>query len=529
MARPAAVLEDIPTAPKYPLHETSIDDDLEKDAYTSARVAPASHQPRTGFMAPAWKLMDKLESSYGVEARGIERVPEDQRTHAHLVDNMTLWLAANCTISTFALGTLGNSIWFLGFPDAALTIIFFNLIGTLPAAIFATWGKSSGLRQIAFSRFSFGYITVLIPTILNLIACIGWSVINSIAGGQALRAVSATNKIPMTAAIIVIGVVTLIVSFFGYRFVHMYERFIWIPVAITFFILLGKAAPHMDAGTWGGSGEIEAASVLSFGAAIIGFSFGWASLAGDYTVNMPVESSNLKLFVYTYVGLFTPMILLELLGAACMTTFTAKTTWEHAYETESVGGLVGEILRGSMHGFGSFLMLIIALSIVANNIPNIYSFAMTFQVLGPWAQQIPRPFLSIFASVLYVILACVGAHSFEAVLDNLLLFLAYWLSIFVTILIEEHYIFRKGRWANYDFDAVTERKRLPLGLAALGALGAGWAGGVLGMSTSFFVGPIGGSFGLKPFGGDLGFELAMGFTALTYPPLRYLEKRYFKY
>ena len=56
----------------------------------------------------------------------------------------------------------------------------------------------------------------------------------------------------------------------------------------------------------------------------------------------------------------------------------------------------------------------------------------------------------------------------------------------------------------------------------------GWAGGVLGMSTSFFVGPVGGSFGLPPFGGDIGFPMAMGFTAVTYPPLRYLEKRYFK-
>ena len=55
-------------------------------------------------------------------------------------------------------------------------------------------------------------------------------------------------------------------------------------------------------------------------------------MAGDYTgkahnryqydsanrniVNMPQEASSFKLFLFTYIGLNIPMILLELLGAA---------------------------------------------------------------------------------------------------------------------------------------------------------------------------------------------------------------------
>jgi hypothetical protein len=30
----------------------------------------------------------------------------------------------------------------------------------------------------------------------------------------------------------------------------------------------------------------------------------------------------------------------------------------------------------------------------------------------------------------------------------------------------------------------------------------------------------------NPFGGDIGFELAAGFSGIVFPPLRYLEKRY---
>lgn len=109
-------------------------------------------------------------------------------------------------VSTFALGTLGASIWQMNFRSAALTILFFNLLSTLVPAYFATFGKALGIRALAFYRFTFGYYVVLIPTILNLIACIGWSVINSIAGGLVLRASThGDNRLPLTAAIIIIG------------------------------------------------------------------------------------------------------------------------------------------------------------------------------------------------------------------------------------------------------------------------------------------------------------------------------------
>jgi len=297
-------------------------------------------------------------------------------------------------------------------------------------------------------------------------------------------------------------------------------------VTIIFLILLGQSARFMESGPWGGTGDVEAASVLSFGAAIVGFGLGWVSLAADYTVNMPVDASNHRLFWYTYIGLNLPLILVEVLGAAMMTTFNEKTTWADAYAEGSVGGLLGAGLRGPMGGFGGFLMVILALSIVANNIPNMYSFAMTFQVLGPYAQAIPRPLISLAATIIYAVLACVGADSFDSVLDNLLLFLSYWLAIYSVILLEEHFIFRKANWANYEFEDYANWRNLPLGAAALGAVATGWVGAVMGMSTTFFVGPIALKFGLPGFGGDIGFELAIGFSALTYAPLRYLERKH---
>lgn len=70
-----------------------------------------------------------------------------------------------------------------------------------------------------------------------------------------------------------------------------------------------------------------------------------------------------------------------------MATFTLKTTWADAYDTNGVGGLLGAPLS-PMKGFGSFLLVLLALSIVANNIPNMYSFALSswFSYFDPYPQ-----------------------------------------------------------------------------------------------------------------------------------------------
>lgn len=67
----------------------------------------------------------------------------------------------------------------------------------------------------------------------------------------------------------------------------------------------------------------------------------------------------------------------------------------------------------------------------------------------------------------------------------------YWLAIYSTILVEEHLIFRKGKWFNYNPDDYNNPEHLPTGLAAALALGFGIMGAVLGMATEWYVGVLG--------------------------------------
>lgn len=67
-------------------------------------------------------------------------------------------------------------------------------------------GPTLGMRSMIIVRYSFGFYASKIIVLLNAITCIGWIVINTIAGGGLLY--DATDaKLPLVAAIIIVLVV----------------------------------------------------------------------------------------------------------------------------------------------------------------------------------------------------------------------------------------------------------------------------------------------------------------------------------
>ena len=104
--------------------------------------------------------IQRLVTRFGVEARGIERVPEDERTDKTVWKVGTMWLAANMVVSSFAIGVLAIPLFQLGFSDSCLTIFFINFLGVMPVCFFSTFGPQFGMRQMILSRYFFGYYGV---------------------------------------------------------------------------------------------------------------------------------------------------------------------------------------------------------------------------------------------------------------------------------------------------------------------------------------------------------------------------------
>jgi NCS1 nucleoside transporter family len=451
------------------------------------------------------------ESEKGIETHGIERVSPESRTHVRIFDNFTMWLSANLVISTVALGALAVPVFSLGFWDSVAAIILFNVLGVLPVAFFSTLGPKLGLRQMTISRFSFGWVGAIIMALFNVAACIGWSAVNVIVGGQLVEALS-NGAVPRGAGILIIAILTTIVSIYGYKYVHRYERYAWIPMAIIFLILAFVAGPRMSIIPTPAFSIVWLAGFVSFGAAVYGFATGWSSYAADYNVNQPENTSTSRVFWLTFLGVTIPCVLLEILGLGLTTVA--------AYKGKGGGELLAAVLQ-PLGPFGTLLLVFLALSVIANNIPNDYSLGLSMQVLGKAFQRVNRAVWTLIGAVVYILIAVPAAQNFNETLTNFLLLVAYWLGPWAIILVLEHFVFRRGK---YNVDDWNRPEMLPIGWAAIVSMVVGLIGVWLGAAQLLFVGPIAALFN-PPYGMDIGFELGVIFATAAYLILRPIELR----
>lgn len=219
----------------------------------------------------------------------------------------------------------------------------------------------------------------------------------------------------------------------------------------------------------------------------------------------------------TLVGLTVSFVFVNLLGVGLASGIANTPAWSDAYNVSS-GAL---ILAGydGLGGFGKFCAVIVALGLGSNLIPSAYAAALDFQVLGSAWKAIPRYVWTTIVGVIYFVCAIAGRDHLFLIFQNFLALMGYWLAIFVTIVLEEHTIFR--RHVRFDWSAWEDKKRLPIGIAALIAFVVGWVGPIVGMYQVWWTGPLARKLGDS--GGDLGIWLGIAFSGIIYLPLRHFE------
>lgn len=85
------------------------------------------------------------------------------------------------------------------------------------------------------------------------------------------------------------------------------------------------------------------------------------------------------------------------------------------------------------------------------------------------------------------------------------------------IVVMETCLFRRRfpyDWARWD-----DGTHMPIGLAAGTSFLLGWAGAILGMNQTWYVGPLARLAGIS----DVGVWVGMAFTLVSFPPLRWWE------
>jgi purine-cytosine permease-like protein len=154
---------------------------------------------------------------------------------------------------------------------------------------------------------------------------------------------------------------------------------------------------------------------------------------------------------------------------------------------------------------------------------NIYSIGLNVQAIGFGLLKVPRLIWSFLGGCIYLAAAVAGRTHLAEVMENFLNCISYWLTPFLTIMLLEHLIWRRGY--DYDISAWNDPSKLPYGYAASFVFVVGTVLAVICMSQNWWVGPIALAVGNAPFGTDISWELALGATIFLYIPLRFLERK----
>lgn len=259
------------------------------------------------------------------------------------------------------------------------------------------------------------------------------------------------------------------------------------------------------------------AAGLSFFSLQFSVPVSWAGASSDYFVYYPESTSKRMLFFLTWLGLWLSFTFVNIIGVGLGCGALANEEWAAASEVSS-GALILEAFS-ELGGFGRFCGVVVALGVISNNIPGTYAAALNCQVLGRFGKMIPRWCWVCFVAIVYFVCAIAGRNNLFEIFTNFLALMGYYIVIFVTIMLEEHLIFRRTR--GFDWTQWENQNYLPVGLAALLSFLIGWAGAIIGMSQVWYIGPV--AMRVGGIGADIGAWLGIAFTMIVFPPLRYLE------
>ncbi|KAI0674566.1 cytosine-purine permease [Trametes maxima] len=479
---------------------------------SSILESPHPKQPRP--IQQWYASVTDFLTHWGIETNGIDPILPEDRTDTKLYQMFFVWFSSNMNVLGFGTGSAGPAFFGLGLRDSFIILLIVDLISCAIPAYFAVFGPKLGMRSMVLARYSWGYLGSIIPSAFTVFSMQGFLILNCIIGGQTLASVS--SHLDDTLGIVIIGVLSLIVTFFGYRVIHLYETVAWIPSVITFIVMLGLGGKHLTEAPVPPSPS--AATVLSFATTTASSVISWCIMTPDYGVYHTSKASNTRIFLYSYAGFFIASLTAHFLGAAFAAAAPGVLSWETGFDGgNSVGGLIEAVLSKA-GGFGKFLTVVCALSIPSTCAPTMYTFASSLMTVHPWFARVPRYVYAVISTAILIPVAIVGANHFYNTFVDILSVIGYWSTVFSAIVIAEHLIFRKNDWTRYDLSQWCKARELPLGLAAIFAFLCACGIIVPCMSQVWYVGPI-----ANAGTGDIGIVVGFVLAALVYPAARAVE------
>ena len=381
--------------------------------------------------------MSNLEHSMRLEITTIQAIPLDQR-HGKAADLFTIWFGSNVMLLTVVTGGLAVTVFELPFWWAVFGLAVGNLIGAVFMALHAAQGPTLGVPQMVQTRGQFGSIGALVVVGIVIVMYVGFLSSNIVLAGEALS--SLRPGWTDTPGILLVGVLGVVATIFGYDLIHAYTRVMsYISGAVlllaTGWIVLVHGLPEdfLTHNALNASGLMGAISVAAL------WQIAYAPYVSDYSRYMPADTGSAPAFWASYWGCSLGSLLPMLLGAIVGLAVPKGTALVHG-----LAELTGSI--------APLVLIVFSIGIAAANAMNLYCGALstlTFgQTLFPaWS---PGPKARTVVTLILFAIALTGAilslDSFIANYEAFIVLLLYVLVPWTAINLVDYYLLQHGKY-----------------------------------------------------------------------------------
>ncbi|MFJ5958794.1 purine-cytosine permease family protein [Paenarthrobacter sp. NPDC092416] len=450
-----------------------------------------------------------------LEDKTIQPIPANER-HGKARDLFTIWFGSNIMIMTIVTGGLATTVFGLGFVPAIVGIIIGNIVGGIFMALHSAQGPQLGVAQMIQTRGQFGSFGALLIVVIVVVMYVGFFAANLVFGGEAMAAVS--PGISVDAGIVIIGVVSVIATIFGYRLIHAYARILSVAAGLALLLAFvwilvvhGLPASFLEQGNFNWVGFMGTISVSAL------WQLAYAPYVSDYSRYMPQGTGSAPAFWASYsgcvLGTLFPMILGALVGTLAMTMSGG--------DVEIVGSL-GALLQP----WTLIIVGIFCLGVAASNAMNLYCGVLCTLTIGQTFKPtwLPRAKTrSIAAIILFVVavsIALFARDNFILFYTNFLSFLMYVLVPWTAINLVDYYLLRHGDYRVEDFFKRDGGVYGRFNWVAIGSYVAGALIQVPFSATAIYTGPLAAALG----GVDISWIVGLVVVA----PLYYIAARVFR-
>ncbi|ATW24921.1 purine-cytosine permease family protein [Candidatus Formimonas warabiya] len=374
-----------------------------------------------------------------VEQKSIEYITEDQR-HGKVSSLVTIWFGMNMIVLAVTMGTLASTLG-LNLAWSLLAIILGNCFGALFMAFHSAQGPQLGIPQMIQSRAQFGVIGAVIPLVLVIIMYLGYFASNSFLAGQTLGFI----HVPITPAIIIANIVTLIVCIYGYDVIHFVEKWVSILFVIVFAIVTYFALriPLPEGSLT--LGPVDMGMFLLAVSIYATWQITYAPYVADYSRYLPSKTKVSATFWATYGGTVTGAVWMMVIGAI----LAAKIPGFIDNPPAGIGEIWGLPLK-------SIVFITMILGIMFGNSMNLYgAFMSLITTVEPFTKvKGTRKNRIIFVTAICLIgtaIAIWGSGNFLTIYTNFLALLLFFMIPWTAINLVDFYFLKHG---HYNIDAI---------------------------------------------------------------------------